>query len=49
MVLTAYFVISPVIVLVCHRHQRIWHAKARLGLMYLRKLDASFGRQDHTA
>ena len=43
MVLTAYSVLSPVTGLSCHRRLRIWHAKARSGLMHLRKLDASVG------
>src|ERR1700738_3236833 len=40
MVLTAYFVLSPVIGLVCHRHPRIWHACARSGRHASAGLDA---------
>jgi len=31
MVLTAYFVLSPVIGLSCHRHRQIWRITARSG------------------
>jgi hypothetical protein len=40
MVLTAYFVLSPVIGLSCHRRWRIGHACARSGRLCLRELDA---------
>jgi hypothetical protein len=40
MVLTAYFVLSPVIGLYCHRHQRIWFCLRPVGPTCLRKLDA---------
>jgi hypothetical protein len=41
--LAAYFVLSSVTGLVCHRRRRIWRTKTRLGSMHLRKLDASVG------
>jgi hypothetical protein len=37
MVLTAYFALSPVTGLSCHRHQRIWRITTRLGGLHLRK------------
>jgi hypothetical protein len=40
MVLTASFVLSPVIGLCCHRHRRIWLVRARSGRLRLRQLDA---------
>ena len=40
MVLTVSFVLSPVIGLVCHRHQRIWFCLRPVGPTCLRKLDA---------
>src|ERR1700737_4766074 len=43
MVLTAYFALSPVTGLFCHRRQRIWRITARLGECVSAKLDASVG------
>src|SRR4030081_1990215 len=48
MVLTAYFVLSPVTGLVCHRRPRIWRACARLGRHASANLTPASGRQDHT-
>ena len=48
MVLTAYFVLSPVTGLVCHRYQRIWRAKTRSGRHASANLTPASGRQDHT-
>ena len=48
MVLTACFVLSPVTGLVCHRRQRIWRAKTRLGRHASANLTPASGRQDHT-
>src|SRR5216683_6526610 len=48
MVLTAYFVLSPVIGLVCHRHLRIWRVKTRLGLRTSTNLTPASRRQNHT-
>jgi hypothetical protein len=43
MVLTAYFVLSPVTGLFCHRRWRIEALSARSGSQNLRQLDASVG------
>src|SRR3981189_2571130 len=43
MVLMAYFVLSPVTGLFCHRRLRIWFCLSPLGPTQLRKLDASIG------
>jgi hypothetical protein len=43
MVLTAYFALSSVTGLFCHRHLRIKALSARSGAQNLRKLDASVG------
>jgi hypothetical protein len=48
MVLTAYFALSPVIGLYCHRHRRIWHARARSGRHASADLTPASRRQDHT-
>ena len=44
MVLTVYFVLSPVTGLFCHRRLRnMGPVRARLGRLAIRKLDASVG------
>src|SRR5882757_7075861 len=43
MVLTAYFVLSPVTGLFCHRRQRIWFCLSPVGPTQLRELDAGVG------
>src|ERR1700692_162922 len=43
MVLTAYFALSPVTGLFCHRRLRIWFCPSPVGPTQLRKLDASIG------
>ncbi len=48
MVLTGYFVLSPVIGLVCHRRFRIWRVKTRLGLRTSANLTPASRRQNHT-
>src|SRR6202022_3717303 len=48
MVLTASFVLSPVIGLYCHRRWRIWHACARSGRHTSANLTPASRRQDHT-
>jgi hypothetical protein len=48
MVLTAYFALSPVIGLVCHRRQRIWHVCTRSGRHASADLTPASRRQDHT-
>jgi hypothetical protein len=48
MVLTAYFVLSPVLGLFCHRRLRIWRVRARSGRQASANLTPASGRQDHT-
>src|SRR5260370_24322464 len=48
MVLTAYFVLSPVTGLFCHRRQRIWFVCARSGRQTSANLTPASGRQNHT-
>ena len=48
MVLTAYFVLSPVTGLVCHRHQADMAQSARSGGHASADLTPASGRQDHT-
>src|SRR5258707_12531384 len=45
---TAYFVLSPVTGLFCHRRPRIGFVQARLGRRNSANLTPASGRQDHT-